>query len=463
MNKTIIRRGLSFALALVLALSAFPAAARAAETDGLCDHHPAHTDDCGYAEAGICQHVCSGDNGCITVQCAHEHVATCFDAQGNSLCRHACTDNEACYTPVTNCLHTAHGGCGHHEGEDCDFAVNGCAECEKENALTQIKGTDVTIEGYSFVYTGEEIRPTVTVKVGDAVLTEGKHYSVSYENNIGVGTASVTVTGIEEGGFSGIVTIPFTIERKPGTPEYTMVEIKGTDVTINGTSFVYTGEAIEPGITVTVDGKVLTAGKDYTVSYENNIQPGTATVTVRGIATASETLGYTGEVKIDFTITPAPQQPEESEPEESKPEESKPEDTKPEETEPVTYKITKGNGKTWYQNSGKTLSFTINGDAEDFTGISIKGKKLDKSDFTVTGDTVVTLKTSYLNKLTVGKYDITFHFEDGKAEGSFRVSDKYDDTNPTTGDTIGMWAGVMLASLAALSGVYFVYRKRIVK
>ena len=70
----------------------------------------------------------------------------------------------------------------------------------------------------------------------------------------------------------------------PGTPEFTLVEIKGTDVTIDGTEFAYTGEAIEPAITVTVDGKVLTAGKDYSVAYTNNVAPGTATVTVTGIA-----------------------------------------------------------------------------------------------------------------------------------------------------------------------------------
>ena len=89
-----------------------------------------------------------------------------------------------------------------------------------------------------------------------------------------------------------------------------MVELKGTDVTIDGTEFQYTGEAIEPVITVKVNGTELVAGRDYSVTYSNNVEPGTATVTVRGIATASETLGYTGEVSIDYTIT-APEAPTE--------------------------------------------------------------------------------------------------------------------------------------------------------
>lgn len=494
MNKSLMRRGVSMALSLVMGLSVLPVSALAASEDGLCKHHPVHTENCGFEEMGICGHICSNDNGCITVSCAHTHVETCFDTEGNLNCPHACTDNEACYTPITNCLHTEHGGCGHTEGGECTFAVSGCEECQKEGKLTQIHGTDVTIDGYSFVYTGEEIRPAVTVTVGGTILTEGTHYTVAYENNIGVGSASVTVTGMAQGGYEGIVTIPFAIERDPEMPEFTLVEIKGTDVIVDGTSFPYTGQPIEPAITVTVDGKELTSGQDYSVTYENNIEPGTASVTVKGIATASETLGYTGEVTIEFTITEAQEEetPEESKPEEDEipeeskpeqdetpeeskpeqdetPEESKPEEdetpdeSEPEQTEPVEYKITKGNGKKWYQNSGKTLSFTIKGDSDDFTGVSVNGKKVDSKYYTIKNDTTVTLKESYLNKLTVGKYKITFEFVDGEANGTFSVSDQYDETNPTTGDSIGLVASVMLVSLAALGGCAYVYRKRFSK
>ena len=479
MNKSLMRRSVSAVLALVLGLSVLPFAALAEENDGLCKHHPTHTEDCGYEDKGICGHLCSNDNGCITIACAHIHVESCYNAHGLK-CKHNCTDNEACYTPITKCLHTEHGSCGHSEGKDCGFAVNGCPDCEKEGKLTEIKGTDVTIEGYSFIYTGEEIRPALTVTVADITLTEDTHYTVSYENNIGVGSASVTVTGMTEGGYEGIVTIPFVIEKAPGTPEFTLVEIKGTDVTIDGTTFPYTGEAIEPAITVTVNGEALVEGRDYSVVYRNNIQPGTASVTVKGIATASETVGYTGEVTIAFTITPVQQEqppaetkpeetqpeetkPEETKPEETQPEETKPEETQPEETKPVAYKITKGDGKTWYQGSGKTLSFTIQADADDFTGISVGGKKLDSKYYTLREDMTVLLKDSWLNKLTVGKYNITFHFTDGEAKGTFRVSDQYDTTNPTTGDGIGTVVAVMLTSLAALGSCVLVYRKRFCK
>lgn len=44
--------------------------------------------------------------------------------------------------------------------------------------------------------------------------------------------------------------------------------------------YEYTGEAVEPGVTVELDGQTLTDGTDYYVSYTNNIDKGTATVTV---------------------------------------------------------------------------------------------------------------------------------------------------------------------------------------
>jgi hypothetical protein len=86
------------------------------------------------------------------------------------------------------------------------------------------------------------------------------------------------------------------------TPGFTLVEIKGTDVVMEGNEFPYTGQPIEPNVTVTVDGKELIRDQDYTVTYINNLAPGTGTLTVKGIATASETLGYYGKVSMDFTI-----------------------------------------------------------------------------------------------------------------------------------------------------------------
>ncbi len=63
----------------------------------------------------------------------------------------------------------------------------------------------------------------------------------------------------------------------------------------------YTGKALTPAVSVTVEGIALTAGTDYTVSYTNNKNAGTAVVTVTGIN------DYTGSITENFTIAKAAQ------------------------------------------------------------------------------------------------------------------------------------------------------------
>ena len=348
---------------------------------------------------------------------------------------------------------------------------------EKRFTLIPLEATDVQLDQTAFPYTGQEIRPNVTVRVKDQLLTLDKDYTLEYADNIQVGTGRVLVTGIatasETFGYTGTVEIPFQITRDE--PAYTLIELKGTDVTIDGTTFPYTGEAIEPKVTVTVEGKTLTAGKDYSVAYRNNIQPGTGTVTVSGIATASETVGYTGTVDIDFTIVkeetppettvPETTVPETTVPETTVPETTVPETTVPETTQPesVAYKITKGNKATWFRQSSKDLSFTADGKFKDFTGVRVDGKDLAEKYFTVkSGSTVVTLKKDFLQKLSVGNHTVTILFEDGQAEGTFRVSEGLDTTNPETGDNsrIGLWCGIMAITAAAGTGL-IVFRKKI--
>lgn len=59
----------------------------------------------------------------------------------------------------------------------------------------------------------------------------------------------------------------------------------------------YTGKAITPSVKVSVAGNMLTAGKDYTVSYKNNTKAGTATITIHGKN------AYTGTKTVTFVIT----------------------------------------------------------------------------------------------------------------------------------------------------------------
>lgn len=67
-------------------------------------------------------------------------------------------------------------------------------------------------------------------------------------------------------------------------------------VTLESGPFIYDGTEKAPEVTVTLDGKELTAGLEYEVSYQNNVEAGTATVLVTG------TGAYTGSVETGFTI-----------------------------------------------------------------------------------------------------------------------------------------------------------------
>ena len=61
---------------------------------------------------------------------------------------------------------------------------------------------------------------------------------------------------------------------------------------------IYTGKQIQPAIKVTLNGKTLKAGKDYTVTYTDNKNTGLAKATINGIGK------YTGTQTVTFKIVP---------------------------------------------------------------------------------------------------------------------------------------------------------------
>jgi hypothetical protein len=58
----------------------------------------------------------------------------------------------------------------------------------------------------------------------------------------------------------------------------------------------YTGSALTPTVTVSLEGKTLTQDVDYSVSYSNNTDIGTATVTIIGKS------NYSGTIQASFSI-----------------------------------------------------------------------------------------------------------------------------------------------------------------
>ena len=140
------------------------------------------------------------------------------------------------------------------------------------------------------VYTGEEITPNVMISDGSAKLVENKDYNISYENNIELGEASITITGI--GNYTGTTTKKFNIvEESTG-------EIKNiADLTIDEIGDkIYTGKLITPELRIKDGDTVLIKNEDYTINYTNNINVGTANVIIKGIG------NYEGQVEKQFNI-----------------------------------------------------------------------------------------------------------------------------------------------------------------
>ncbi len=76
-------------------------------------------------------------------------------------------------------------------------------------------------------------------------------------------------------------------------------DLSNATVTLEKDSYEYTGKPIQPQVTVKLGDKTLKYGLDYAVDYTNNVVPGEATLTVRGI------VDYSGSVSKTFTIKAA--------------------------------------------------------------------------------------------------------------------------------------------------------------
>ncbi len=120
-------------------------------------------------------------------------------------------------------------------------------------------------------YTGEERKPEPVVKADKLVLTKDVHYTLSYQNNINVGTAQVTVTGI--GAWEGFSkTVSFPILRRDIS-----------DGVVHTSNPEFRGEPVAPNVSVYVDNQLPKENEDYVIFFQNNVNIGTASYCAVGI------------------------------------------------------------------------------------------------------------------------------------------------------------------------------------
>ena len=172
-----------------------------------------------------------------------------------------------------------------------------CTVCKKVLETAEIPAlsrisiskASVTLSTSTYAYDGKAKKPGVTVKLNGKTLKNGTDYTVSYSNNTKVGTAKVTITG--KGNYTGSVSKTYSIKNN------------FKKATVSGISTkAFTGKNITQSITVKYNGKTLKKGTDYTVSYSNNKNIGTATVKIAGKGS------YTGTITKTFKINPAKQE-----------------------------------------------------------------------------------------------------------------------------------------------------------
>ncbi|MBQ9519883.1 MAG: InlB B-repeat-containing protein [Acholeplasmatales bacterium] len=135
-------------------------------------------------------------------------------------------------------------------------------------------------------YTGSAIEPIPTVSFDSTTLVKDTDYTLNYSNNIDVGTATIEIVG--KGNYLSSKTVTF---------EIVPLGIDDSNITVaNVADQTYTGSELTPSITVTFNSANLVPDTDYTVSYSDNINAGTATITITGIG------NFTGSRTTTFTI-----------------------------------------------------------------------------------------------------------------------------------------------------------------
>lgn len=138
----------------------------------------------------------------------------------------------------------------------------------------------------TYTFDGTEQKPAIRVELGGKTLVENTDYTVEYMNNVNAGTANIVVTGA--GSYAGTKGVSFTINK---------AKLADAILTISPDSYGTTGQPIMPTYTVKLGGYDLKA-TDYTANATNNVNTGTATLTL----TATEAGNFTGAISGTFTI-----------------------------------------------------------------------------------------------------------------------------------------------------------------
>ena len=149
------------AAAMIFTMPGVPASAVEAGVSavhtGLCEHHPEHTEDCGYTEGtegAACKHEHTEDCYTLVKKCIHKHDESCYPVLEGSVsentatsseveeaqpteCTHECSEESGCITKELSCPHERgehDDSCGYipaTEGTPCGYI---CEQCNSQDS-----------------------------------------------------------------------------------------------------------------------------------------------------------------------------------------------------------------------------------------------------------------------------------------------------------------------------------------
>lgn len=142
-----------------------------------------------------------------------------------------------------------------------------------------LDGVPVELSFSHVKYDGSAQDVIPTVLVDGRELDYGADFTTDYWNTTDAGTATVVITGT--GNYYGTTRVTFQIDPAP----------LDQSATVTIADQPYTGTGVTPSFEVRdKNGNILTAGIDYQYSFSDNIEPGTATLTLTGLRNFSGTL-----------------------------------------------------------------------------------------------------------------------------------------------------------------------------
>ena len=184
------------------------------------------------------------------------------------------------------------------------YLVNALAGSENTKPVLLADG----VETAAILANGEDVQLELAIKVDDQIIRLNDNSMaaalVNYELTIYEGSAEVNEAGVFQGSTDTVGMVRATLGEYEVAARIVGASMEDADVTISlpEGGYVYDEKAKEPPVErVVLNGITLKEGKDYTVSYANNIAAGTANVVIEAIADS----GYLGVKVVDFTIAKA--------------------------------------------------------------------------------------------------------------------------------------------------------------